>query len=183
MKPPVLFFLASCALLAGCSPTSHGIRSGSITADGVREHIRYLASDELKGRKSGEEGNRLAAEYIARHFEEDGLLPVGDDGSYFQHFTFVSTTKVGEKNTLTASVNGTALAYTLEKSFRPLGFSVDTALTAPVVFAGYGIAAADSLKYNDYAGIDVKNKVVVVLRYSPDTTADDKFSSYTSLTT
>jgi len=141
--------------------------SADITASELREHVRYLASDELGGRKTGEEGNRMAASYIAKEFASYGLKPYGDNGTYMQAFPFLSEIRPGKQNSLGFTVSGKKLSFALDEDFRPLSSSSDTSFAAPVVFAGYGIAA-DSLHYNDYDGIDVRNAVVVAFRYSPE---------------
>lgn len=149
--------------------------SSPITEDDLRTHIKYLASDELEGRGSGSPGNEKAAQYIAKQFNLYGLLPAGDNGSYFQKFEFVSAVKLGAKNKLSfRRADGHALDETflpasmsINQDFRPLGFSENTSVAAPVVFAGYGISAEDQ-QYDDYAGLDVSGKIVIVLRHSPD---------------
>jgi len=184
MKKAKLILPLPLLLLAaffGCAPSSHEITSPEITSGELRQHIKYLASDELRGRKAGEEGDRLAEEYISRQFKEDGLSPAGDNGDYLQKFSFVASTKEGDKNSLNITVNGSSIQYTLNRNFKPLSFTSDTSLTAPLVFAGYGISAIDSLKYDDYAGLNVKNRIVVVLRYSPDKSPADKYSAYSSI--
>jgi aminopeptidase YwaD len=177
-----LLFISSCIILIffGCSPTVREFISNEITTQELQHHIKYLASDELRGRKAGEEGNRLAAKYIADKFKMYGLLPCGNDGTYYQNFSFVSTMKAGPKNNLSLLYNGKQTNYTLNEQFKPLLISADTTLTGHVVFAGYGISAADSLHYNDYASIDIKNKIVMIMRYSPDTSEYSQFAQYSS---
>ena len=72
--------------------------SPAITAEEIKEHIKYLASDELEGRLTGTEGNRMAARYIAGLMKQYGLAPAGDSGTYFQSFDFVSSVKLGGTN-------------------------------------------------------------------------------------
>ena len=177
-----LLFISSCILiiLFGCSPTIQEFISNDITTQELQHHIKYLASDELHGRKAGEEGNRLAAKYIADKFKTYGLIPCGDNGTYFQNFSFVSTMKAGPKNKLSVVRDGKPTNYTLNEQFKPLLISADTTLTTKLVFAGYGISAADSLHYDDYANLDVKNKIVMLMRYSPDTSAYSQYAQYSS---
>ncbi len=145
----------------------YGQTSPAITEDDIRAHIQYLASDELEGRASGSPGNRKAAEYIADHFERYGLSPAGDNGSYFQHFEFVSSLRPGQANNVVIANGSDEMTLKLSEDFLPLGFSSDGAIKASACFVGYGITAADQ-KYDDYAGIDVTGKIVLMLRYSPD---------------
>lgn len=147
------------------SPLVAQFKSPQITVDELRGHVKYLASDELEGRRAGTEGAKKTAEYIASEFKSYGLQPLGDPGSYLQQFEFVAGVKLG-KNTFTSTVKGRTKRYQLDTDYRPLGFSASGEVTGSVVFAGYGISAP-SLNYDDYAGIDVKDKIVLVLRYSP----------------
>ena len=174
----VLFYLVT---FFGCAPSNPEFTSNDVTAVELQQHIKYLASEELHGRKSGEEGNKLAADYISRNFQEYGLIPAGDNGSYFQNFSFISSTKVGPNNKLAMTLNEKTITYKIDEQYKPLTFSIDTMLTTSLVFAGYGITAAESLYYDDYSGIDVKNKIVLIMRYSPDTSNDGKFAEYSSL--
>ncbi len=139
----------------------------SISEEDLRVHIEYLASDELEGRESGTQGNEKAAEYIADQFRQYGLRPAGDNGSYLQKFEFVSAVSLGDKNRLEFTMGGVRVAAIADKDFRPLGFSTNTSVSTSVVFAGYGISAPDQ-QYDDYAGLDVNGKTVIVLRHSPD---------------
>lgn len=156
--------------------------SPEITAGELQAHVKYLASDELEGRGSGSEGNRKAAQYIAKAFAEYGLKPAGTNGTYFQEFEFVSSVKLGSANSVTIARTGKApMRLKVEEDFRPFGFSSNSSVSAPAVFAGYGITAPD-LKYDDYEGLDVSGKVVIVLRYGPDgNDMHSEFYRFTSL--
>jgi hypothetical protein len=138
-----------------------------ITTREILHHIKYLASDELQGRRAGTEFADKAAEYVAEEFQEYGLKPLGDNRSFYQEFEFVSGVKLGEKNALVVSVPTRTFSYSVSSDFTPLAFSKDTSTTADIVFAGYGITAKD-LQYDDYTGIDVAGKAVLVLRYGPE---------------
>jgi aminopeptidase YwaD len=171
-------------IIVGCAPSSQQQQAASspeVTTAEILQHIKYLASDELRGRKAGEEGNRLAAQYIANLFEQDGLKPIGDDGGYFQNFSFVSSTKEGKANQFTVALDGRTIEYKIDEQYKPLSFSIDTTLTTPLVFVGYGISSTDSLQYDDYAGVDVKGKNVIVLRYSPAAVGMDHLAERANL--
>ena len=155
--------LSSLLLSLACRAFSFG----DSTAIYLRQHIEYLASDALEGRKSGSKGAELAAGYIARQFAACGLIPLGSGGTYFQNFVFITGVKVGEKNALVSHQGSGQKTFTLDKDFRPLAFSADAEASGPLVFAGYGISSTDS-SYDDYANIDVKGKVVLIMRYSPE---------------
>jgi aminopeptidase YwaD len=171
-------------LLASLHCASAQVPTPEITAGELREHIKYLASDELEGRGSGTQGNVNAAIYIATQLKLSGLKPAGDNGTFFQSFDFVSAVKPGERNSCV--VKGPGLAHgeqemVLDKDFRPFGFSGTGAVEGRLVFAGYGISASD-LSYDDYAGIDVRGKIAVVLRYAPDGSgSQSSYQKYTAL--
>lgn len=165
MKKTVIGGLATLATLFLVSSLLAQTTSPLVTVDELRTHVRYLASDELQGRRAGTEGAKKAAEYIAREFRAYGLQPAGDNGSYLQKFEFVGEVRLG-KNTFASTVKGRTKRFQLDTDYRPLGFSASGDASGAVVFAGYGISAP-SLNYDDYAGVDVKDKIVLVLRYSP----------------
>jgi Tol biopolymer transport system component len=137
------------------------------TAHFLARHTSHLASDALEGRKSGSEGNNKAAQYIADQFASIGLLPLGDDGTYFQYFDVVSELQLGKKNQMTVVQGKKKTSLTVNSDYRPLGFSSDTSVTAGLVFAGYGITSTE-LNYDDYAQLNVKGKIAVVLRGAPE---------------
>lgn len=170
---------AAALLCAGCSSTTQEYRPASVSADELRSHVRYLASDELRGRLSGEEGNRLAARYVADAFQRFGLKPGGDSG-YFQNFPFVASVKEGPESRLSVATAGGTMSFPTDDQFRPLSFSSDTTLTAALVFSGYGISA-DTLHFNEYAGMNVRNKIVLVCRYAPDGDTSKKFADKMTL--
>lgn len=147
----------------------------------LKRHIRYLASPELQGRRAGEPGNVLAAKYIADQFKEDGLKPAGDSGTYFQKFNFIAAMNPGPNNTCDAEIDDVTLNFAPDVDFRTLPFSADTTMMGRVVFVGYGISS-DSLKFDEYANVSVQGKIVIVLRYSPETAVKDgRFRAYESL--
>ncbi len=136
---------------------------------------RYLASDKLEGRGPGTHGIELAADYIADGFKKAGLKTDLYDGTPFQRFSITIGTKLGpdERNQLEIlrPADGQATepkrtTLRLGTDFTPLALGGSAKINAPLVFAGYGITAKDQ-KYDDYAGIDVKDKAVFVLRHQP----------------
>jgi aminopeptidase YwaD len=137
--------------------------------------VHFLAARVLEGRFSGSEGAKVAAEFVADRFRTLGLKPAGEDGSFFQHFSFIAHVRPGPGNALAFDLPGGTRVAKLEEDFRPLSFSSSGRASGEVVFAGYGIHAPD-LGYDDYAGLDVKGKVVLVLRFSPD--GDDPASRF-----
>jgi hypothetical protein len=176
-----IFVLISIISVFNCAPKVIEFVSADITSGELRQHVKYLTSDELAGRRSGEEGNRKAAEYIADKFKEYGLAPAGASGGYFQEFSFVSATKVGANNKFELNIGDKTIILKPKDDYRPLSSSTDTSLTTKFVFAGFGIAAPDSMHYNDYADLDVKGKLVMVMRGSPDTSVADKFFQHSNI--
>ncbi|HUL45019.1 MAG TPA: M20/M25/M40 family metallo-hydrolase [Bacteroidota bacterium] len=182
MKKKIFSSIFVVLLLFGCSSEPPKYSAVEVTARELRQHIQYLSSDELRGRRTGEEGNRLAAQYIADLFRSYGLAPIGDNGSYFQQFPFLKEVKEGPNNSFEVQSGAHHHAYTRAAQFLPLPMSGDTTLSAPLVFAGYGISlSADSLKYDDYASIDARGKIVVVLRYSPEGSESSHFGDRMSV--
>ncbi len=165
MKKLFLFFIAI-AFIFGFTGIDDEKKEFIITADAYQQHINYLASDELEGRMTGTEGDRLAVEYIKSQFESFGLLPLFD-GSYFQNFPFVAEKKHGENNSLTLTLNNEEKILDFNKDFTTITYSDNITFKGEVVFAGYGISAPD-LEWDDYDGIDVTGKAVLVMRNSPE---------------
>ena len=122
------------------------------------EHVKYLASPELQGRGPGTRGIELASQYIADRFREFKLEPAGEKGSFWQPFEVTTGAKPGPKNELQG--------LRLNNDYSPLSFSSNGEVSGAVVFAGYGITAPE-LHYDDYKDVDVKDKIVLVLRYEP----------------
>ena len=130
----------------------------------VLSHIKYLASEDLKGRGTGTPELEKAAGYIARQFHQAGLQPV-DGKSYYQAFQVTTNARLGKENHFTFSVDGNK--KTLDsKQFGALNFSSSGKVEGTLVFAGYGITA-NEYNYDDYAGLDVRDKIVVILRHEP----------------
>jgi aminopeptidase YwaD len=137
--------------------------NGQVSVQELQQHIKYLSSDALLGRLTGSPGDSLAAEYIRGKLLSYGLVPLSGDG--FQRYKVTKKVVAGKASSL--SVNN--VNYALDKDFMPLAFSSNTGLESDVVFAGYGFnISADSLKWNDYSGIDVKGKWVMILRGDPE---------------
>lgn len=158
--------------------------SPAITAEELKEHVKYLASDQLEGRLAGTEGNRKAANYIAGLMKEYGLAPAGDSGTYFQTFDFVASVRLGDSNKCVLegkAIEGGKEELKVDEAFRPLGFTSNASVSGPIVFVGYGISAPDS-KYDDYKDLDVNGKIALALRYGPEgNDMHSDLNKYTSL--
>ncbi len=136
-------------------------------AQSYLEHVKYLASDELKGRGAGMPELDLAAEYVAKQFKAAGLEPAGENGSFFQPFTVTTGARMGNGNHLVTRNREGERRLRPGEDYIPLNFSSDAAVSGAMVFAGYGVSA-NEFKYDDYTHFDVKDKIVVVLRYEPE---------------
>jgi Zn-dependent M28 family amino/carboxypeptidase len=144
----------------------------AIRADAVRAHVRFLSSDLLEGRAPGTRGGRIAAEYIASEFERMGLQPV--NGSYFQPVPILGVTARpeavrfafrGPRGQATAKYMDDVIAWSLAQ--KPV-----VQASGPVVFVGYGIVAPE-YRWNDYAGVDAKGKIVMMLVNDPPATPQE----------
>ena len=160
------------------APPVVALLSPQITADDIRANVSYLASDALEGRKTGEPGARKAAEYIAIQLKELGLKPpprnrllTGQANPYYDPFEFTAGVNIKKDETMLTIKNaGATTTLSAEKDFNPLSFSSNGKFEGPVVFAGYGLYAPGKAGegYDSYAGLDVTNKIVLVLRYVPE---------------
>ena len=153
-----------------------------ITAQEIKDHITYLASDELEGRMTGSKQLYIAAEYLKNEFENYGLKPLFGE-SYFQEYPFMEKLELSDNNSLKVIDNKKNLETIaiLNQDFTPLAFSDNLAVSGNLIFAGYGISAKD-LNYDDYENINVEEKIVVVFRNHPDMKSPhSKFEQYSSL--
>ncbi len=155
-------------------PNSKRAYSPEIKSADLRAEVDYLASNELEGRLTGTPGAKLAADYLSGYFTGTGLKSPGTNAAFFQPFDFNSGVRIlTNQNSLTvtrANAGSVASAFEVEKDFRPLAFSASGEVQGDVVFAGYGLSVPGKLGegYDSYAGLDVSNKVVLVLRYVPE---------------
>lgn len=159
-----LLLLSAAAFLCSCNRKSES--SSPITPDDIKSHIAVLANDSLMGRKPFTEGETRAIRYISQQFKQIGLEP-GNNGSYYQDVPMVEisghpseTMEVTGKSSFTFHTGTDFVAFTEQEQEE-----VDLK-NSPLVFAGYGVVAPE-YHWNDYAGLDVKGKTVVVLVNDP----------------
>lgn len=156
------FFLSGLSVVLFLVSQGQQVDPG-INADEIRSQIRFLASDEMAGRFPGTPQSLEAAKYIRDRFKSYGMEMLFDEG--FQEFEPVVKIRAGEGNQLV--VNGEAAVF--QSDFMPMPFSRSSSANAPVVFAGYGFSIhEDSLTWDDYEGIDVSGKWVLILRGDPE---------------
>jgi Zn-dependent M28 family amino/carboxypeptidase len=156
---PLLIIAAALLLAAASTPVQQ--------ADPARylNDIKSLAAPAMEGRGAGTKGLTRAQHLIERRYKELGLQPAGVNG-YAQPFTVVTGARLKFDNHFVVEAAESKSDLKIDQDFVPFSFSASDQVAAPMVFAGYG-ATADEFHYDDYAGLDVKDKIVVVLRYEP----------------
>ncbi|MCF8372751.1 MAG: M20/M25/M40 family metallo-hydrolase [Bacteroidales bacterium] len=171
MRNYIAFLLIVMTFAACTNPPKY---NAEITADEIAEHINYLASDSLAGRKPGTAGDSLAASYIRNKFSEFGLKLMGQNG--YQYFDAVTNAHAGES----CSIHLGTTELKLNEDFVPYSFSENGEVKAEAVFVGYGFDIdEDSLKWNDYTGVDVNGKWAIMLREDPELDiSNSKFIPY-----
>jgi hypothetical protein len=134
----------------------------------MRAHVLFLASDAMKGREAGSPEYDIAAQYVAAQFSAAGLRPTGDAGGYLQKVPLVTYRPAGEGVLRWTPGRGAAQVLAFGKDYVPLADAraSETVLDAPVVFVGYGISAP-TLGHDDYAGVNVKGKIVAFVGGTP----------------
>ncbi|HEY7326664.1 MAG TPA: M20/M25/M40 family metallo-hydrolase [Gemmataceae bacterium] len=174
-----LFFAAS--LLTATLVCAEEDSLPEISAERIKTHVAYLASDRLEGRGPGTRGEFLATEYIAAEFKKAGLKPIGEGGTYFQPVPLVRVV-TNPKSTLRAVKGDTTIDIPCEE-----GFSGKTEtqreheeFDAEAVFVGHGITAPE-FGWDDYKNVDVKGKIVVLFTNEPPSD-DPKFFGGKALT-
>lgn len=196
MKLPSPALVAFCCLL-GLAPHAHAASDPAaqlnfppdvsaamqgIDADRIRAHVQFLADDLLEGRGTGTRGADLAAHYIAAQFALDGLKPAGDNGTYFQHVAFTGVQTLDGTTATLLPAQGASVElnrgvdYVVGNETQTDAVDID----APIVFVGYGIEAPE-YRWNDFKGIDVKGKVVLIIVNEPPST-DPKFFKADAMT-
>ncbi|MFI5455590.1 MAG: M20/M25/M40 family metallo-hydrolase [Isosphaerales bacterium] len=168
--------LSALGLAAGADDPGASGRVAShapmLAEERLKSDVTYLAADARVGRAPGTPGIEAAADYIAEVFKGAGLKTAPGAQGYFEPFTIKGRARLGKIQELAfAGPAGKALHAGLTSDYTPLPISVaGTLVSVPVVFAGYGITARDEsrkLDYDDYAGIDVRGKAVIILRREP----------------
>jgi len=160
-----------CAVVAGQSspvPVTEQKGFAALNEAALRSELAYIASDKLLGRLSLQPGDDEAARWVADQFHKAGLKPAALDASgkpsYLQPFTLIEFRAHRTASSVTMMRRGKATEWHAPQALGTFKHSVD--LTAPVVFAGYGITAPE-LGYDDYKGIDAKGKIVLLFDHEP----------------
>jgi Zn-dependent M28 family amino/carboxypeptidase len=165
-------------LLAGAAVAQMNEISGAR----IREHVKFLASDLLEGRGVGVRGGDLATEYLAGQLALAGAKPAGDNGSYFQNLTLVGVEPQPATQLSAATNDGKTLSFRWLDDFVgvTLQQKTDAAFDAEAVFVGHGITAPE-YQWDDYQGVDVRGKIVVLFTNEPPSD-DPKFFTGKALT-
>ncbi len=138
--------------------------AGAVDQRVMQAHLEFLADDALEGRRPGTRGGELAAKYIAAQFQRLGLQPAGDSGTYYQRVPIITLTP----NPTVRIAAPTSGDLTYRKDYVLWSMRNDSlvSLKSDLVFVGYGIVAPE-YQWDDYRGLDVKNKIVVALVNDP----------------
>ncbi len=155
--------------------------AASIDPEKIRAHVRFLADDLLEGRGPGTRGGDIAAKYIATQFALYGLKPAGDNGTFFQKVPLYAVHTVEDQTKFSlvpASGAPLDLQYATDIVAKDQTGGESANIDAPIVFVGYGIDAPE-YKWNDYAGVDVKGKVLLLIVNEPPSNDDAFFKGKT----
>jgi Zn-dependent M28 family amino/carboxypeptidase len=150
------------------------------SADNIRAHIAFLASDLLEGREAGSKGFDIAANYVASQFAQLGLNPAGGNGSYFQPVPLFAYRSADEGRYVLHRKDGTApLVFAEDVMPGRNPARAEVSVNAPMVFVGYGVVAPEHGR-DDYKGLDVSGKIVVVLAGAPAEYQSEERAYYAS---
>lgn len=176
--------LAVTLLLSACAPSASPDAAADADAASARRiaaHMAFLADDLLEGREAGTRGHDVAALYMASQFRALGLEPAGDGDSYFQEVPLLSGERLADGARFELVRNGRIEPLVFEREFLP-GVNYDQpqfALSAPLVFVGQAVAAPE-FDHDDFAGLDLKGKIALVLNGAPARFPNDPRAFYSS---
>lgn len=147
----------------------------------VRKHMEILASDDMQGREAGTEYYDKAAHYVIQNFKDLGLQPLGVSNSYEQPIRFIESRLDIESAAMIIHKDNHSIDLDFRDDYiRSGGFgSKDEEINAPLVFVGYGINAPE-YDHNDFEGVNIKDKIIVVLSGAPSQFDTDQRAFYSS---
>ncbi len=168
-------------LVAGLPPAAEQAMA-AVDPEKIRAQVKFLASDLLEGRGTGARGGDIAAEYIATQFALYGLKPAGDNGTYMQKVPMVGIATQDDTTFALVPDKGEPMNLRNRADFVAMDETTNTHddVDAPIVWMGYGIDAPE-FNWNDYKGIDVKGKVLLMMVNQPPSN-DVKFFNANTLT-
>jgi peptidase M28-like protein len=159
----LLLAALACAAAAADHPATSSVRP-----DAIRGHVEFLASDLLEGRAAATRGYDIAAAYVAAQFRQAGLAPAGDQDTYLQTVPLVEATPVLPGSAAKLVRDDQTYAFEYGTHYLPSAdfLSASSTLTAPLVFAGFGVDAPE-LGYTDFENVDLKGRIAVILSGAP----------------
>ena len=164
---PLAAFVAMTAIVALSAPATAQKPFDDPVLERMRKDVFFLASPECEGRGIETKGIEKAADYVVQAFQKAGVKPAMKDGTYFQPFTVSLAPSLDRPTSFTLTgPDGAKKEPELLTEYTPLGFSRTSKAKGGLVFAGFGVSAP-ALKYDDYEGLDVEGKIVVMLRRAP----------------
>ncbi|MGQ0800246.1 MAG: M28 family peptidase [Pseudomarimonas sp.] len=171
------------ALESAATPAATETLAPSTSADPHRiaAHVAFLADDRLEGREAGTRGHELAALYVSSQFAQAGLQPAGDDGGWLQAVPLLRGKLVREGSQFVLERDGGRVEFRFEEEYLPgIGFDVPAwEVVAPLVYVGHGVVAP-AFKHDDFAGVDVRGKIAVVVGGAPARFEKDARALYSS---
>lgn len=162
------------AALVAATPRFDEFDAGleSIGEAAVEKHLEYLTSDVCAGRDTPQRGLLDACDYVAKHFQDAGLEPLGDDGTCLRRYPLACDDASAECALKLTGQEGD-FAGTVREDFIPVRNSAPGAPAGDIVFVGYGIKDRE-YRWDDYKGVDVKGRIVVVLPLEPRVDGKEK---------
>jgi hypothetical protein len=177
MQGVAVLLLAACASYAVASDGASSIR-----ADAIHGHIAFLADDALEGRGTATRGHELAAAYVSSQFASYGLQPAGDHGSWYQTVPLLESSAVISGASARLERDGSMTELTAKEDFLPRAsfWESDLMLSGPMTFVGFGVHAPE-LNYDDFAGVNLSGRIVVILAGAPAALPVDQRAYYASV--
>lgn len=184
MKTKLILAALSLSVVVSCAGTLPSTPVSSVSgasATAIEAHMQFLAADALAGRDTGSNEHEIASLYIATQLQALGLKPAGDNGSYLQRVPLRKARLAQDSAKFTLHVDGKNTQLSYPKAFftGPSLQFAQTKVTAPLVFAGYGMVSKE-FGLDDYAGLDVAGKIVVLLTGRPDSLPSEEAAHLSS---
>jgi Zn-dependent M28 family amino/carboxypeptidase len=166
MRTPTRLIVLAVLLATG---STHAQTATAVQSP-TRAHVEVLASERLEGRMAGSPGEKLAADYLVKELQRIGAKPLPGQADFRMPFNFTAGSKDGGSTITVTRAGAPPQAFTAPAQVQALSFSDNGDVSGPVVVAGYGLVVPESQNfgYDSFAGLDVKDKVVVVFRYFPE---------------
>ncbi len=183
MKRIHLLSFSCSLLLSACASTTAEAPAPAADKTRIEAHMLFLSDDSLEGRDTGSKGHLIASQYLASNFQQLGLKPAGDNGSYFQHVPLRQSKLIQQSPKFSLTSNGTTVNFDYPKEFTtgPSSHEGKVEVTkAGLVFVGYGLVSKE-FGIDDYKNLDVKGKIVVMLPGRPDKLPSEEAAHLSSL--